>query len=100
MHRYQVPESRERHARLSCKSDVTYRSNGAVERTCAVCEEPIVEDDWMMDLFRDRILTGSAVVEWVHERCARRALETWIERKRARAAAPAPESKGCDGCES
>jgi hypothetical protein len=78
---------------------VTFHCDGAVERTCAVCETPIVEGDWMMDLFRDRILTGRAVVEWVHERCARRALETWIEKKRARAAAQAPESKGGDGRE-
>jgi hypothetical protein len=79
---------------------VTYRSNGAVERACAICEKPIVEDDWMMDIFRDRVLDGSAVVEWVHERCARRAIETWIEKKRARAAAPAPTSNGGDDHES
>ena len=79
---------------------MTYRSNGAVERTCAICEKPIVEDDWMMDIFRDCVLDGSAVVEWVHERCARRAIETWIEKKRARATAPAPESKGGEGLES
>ena len=79
---------------------MTYRSNGAVERACAICEKPIVEDDWMMDIFRDRILNGSAVVEWVHERCARRAIETWIGKKRARAVAPAPTSNGGDDHES
>ena len=79
---------------------MTYRSNGAVERSCAICEEPIVEDDWMIDIFRDRLLDGSAVVEWVHERCARRAIETWIEKKRARAATLAPTSNGGDDHES
>lgn len=56
---------------------MTYRSEG-VARTCAVCAAPVVAGEWMMDFFRER----GGPVEWAHERCVRRAMEKWLDKKR------------------
>jgi hypothetical protein len=61
---------------------MTYRHDGATYRECAICERAIRTDDWMLDLFRTG--SGNVKVEWVHENCARDALEVFLQKKRER----------------
>jgi hypothetical protein len=64
---------------------MAYRQD-SVERTCAICAKSIEKDDWMLDLFREQsaLENSGVVVEWVHARCARRAIEVWLTKRRAK----------------
>lgn len=63
---------------------MTYRQN-EVARTCAICDKPILPDEWMMDLYRSSASPGPALpVEWVHENCARKAIEVFLTKRKAR----------------
>lgn len=67
-----------------------YRNVGDCVRTCSICSKEIVQNDWMLDLFRAE---PSQVVEWVHDVCARRMLEIFLVKKRMReSAASEPKS--------
>ena len=61
---------------------MTYRQTD-VERKCEICQGPIEEDQWMLDLFRtESSLEGSEMkLCWVHEDCARSAIQTWLKKK-------------------
>ena len=58
----------------------TYQQNN-VHRTCAICGKPIVEHAWMVDLFRDDL---TKTVEWADLDCIRKAVETWLIKKRSK----------------
>jgi hypothetical protein len=67
---------------------MTYRQSGKVDRgLCPVCKAGFKQDEWMIDLFRaESAVEGSARrVIWVHEDCARRALERWVAAKEKKA---------------
>jgi hypothetical protein len=57
----------------------TYQQNKTT-RLCAICGKPIVEFAYMIDLFRSQGQT----VEWVDLDCVRKAIETFLLKKRAR----------------
>ncbi len=57
----------------------TYRQT-KVFRECGVCDREIEEGAMMMDFFRQ--LGGDVV--WVHEACIKRAMESWLMKKRQR----------------
>ena len=61
---------------------MSYRQND-VERKCEICQKPIEKDQWMLDLFRQESAQPDAAVHacWVHESCARSALEVWLKKK-------------------
>lgn len=63
---------------------MTYRQN-EVARTCAICDKSIVKDEWIMDLYRSTANPGPAQkVEWIHENCARKAIEVFLMKRKAR----------------
>ena len=61
---------------------MTYRQT-TVERKCEICQKQIEKDQWMLDLFRtESSLEGSKVkLCWVHEDCAKEAIQTWLKKK-------------------
>jgi hypothetical protein len=56
---------------------MTYRQD-STERKCEICSQTIETDQWMLDLFR---ASPSEQVCWIHEACARKAVETWLKKK-------------------
>ena len=64
---------------------MTCRQND-VEKRCEICQKPIEKDQWMLDLFRQESSQPSpnVCVCWVHENCAREAIETWLKKKWAK----------------
>ena len=66
---------------------MTYRQN-SVTRRCEICLTPIEDGEWMMDLFRDQDVEVGSHVCWVHEKCARKAMERWLTRKREKEGRP------------
>ena len=66
---------------------MTFQQN-SVKRDCAICVKPILPGFWMLDLFRQASAKEAATerVEWVHESCARAAIEAWLKKKREKAA--------------
>ena len=72
---------------------MTYRQD-YVERKCEICQKPIEKDQWMLDLFRQESLRPNANVHvcWVHEDCAREAIQTWLRKKWAKIQDPSQES--------
>lgn len=60
---------------------MTYRQD-TIARNCSICKKTILQMEWMLDLFR---AAEGRIIEWVHEDCARSAIETWIRKKEERA---------------
>jgi hypothetical protein len=60
---------------------MTFKQND-VARECEICHRQIERDSWMLDLFREEHARGEEHLCWVHEKCARRAIETWLKKKR------------------
>lgn len=60
---------------------MTYRQGNKVDRECEICHKSIEIGCWMLDLFREENAEGGERVRWVHESCARRAIEAWLRKK-------------------
>ena len=62
-----------------------YRQD-SVPRVCSICEKHIVEDELMIDLFREESSAESSgiTLEWAHFRCVRQAIETFVKKRRER----------------
>lgn len=58
----------------------------AVERRCEICLKLIELNAWMLDLFREESAVEGATLRvcWVHERCARLAIQSWLLKKKAK----------------
>lgn len=59
----------------------SYQQIGDGERTCYICQKPIVNLEYYLDLFRHESAYSGHPLLWAHVTCAQTAIQTWILKK-------------------